>query len=291
MEYHSLDQIKAEFNLRTHDLDEMRRSLKKMQVKLYPRGQSGQIQTPEEKTRFSRIDAAITFIDELKYKQGQLIPLSEVPKLMEVWKDLVPSTRNRDLQVRLSEQIRRSIGRIRSRHLLPKVSVSTLSAILTIIWVFPRQISEHPVLGDLIDITSPAFSILWLFCLAGTAAMWVLFRRRAGREKRFKTSLELESVQNRLLSQFIFRRQTSAIEQRPFTKDEFIHYLVDSPPEQAGAATILPDPEQIDLELAQSLADVIFTRAEAKGVIVKETGALLSDVFVLNPASDLTTDR
>lgn len=290
MNYKNLNQIKKDFNISDDDIKEVRKELIKIKAKLHPDKNSGKFKTKDDENRYHKVGEAIQFIDEEK-SNYTLIPLKEVNSLINTIKELIPSDKENILlkqEHQLSEKIESGIKNVKSRHLLPKVSVTAVSAILSIIWLFPSQISEHPVLSKFIDINSIWFTVVWFYSLMTTGALWLYFAFSENKDKQFKSLLKIEAFQDEIFKEFIgFKKHQSREGDFNFTKSEFIDFIrFEVPdrnnPEGLKIARYINRFRNLDLELAQSLSETILIRAENKECIKKDNRKSLSDVYLLS---------
>jgi hypothetical protein len=291
MSFNSVDQITNEFELSSDNPSDLLKKLKRLRLDLHPDNNAGEFCSKEDEVKFLKIGTAIDYLNETIRNSKSLVPVSEIKDLIEVVSKLIPNDKVNSLELKLSDQINASITKIKSQRLLPKITVSSLTAILTALWVFPSTISEHTILKNYVDINSKAFSYLWLCCLISTVVMWIRFSITEAREKDFRTRLNTESVQNKLFEEFLYRNADTMKEKFTFTKDDFIN-SINSMHERRYFPSInsffryFINPfflrgDSIDIELAQSLANVIFTLAEQKKIIQKSNSPSLSDQFLL----------
>ncbi len=123
---------------------------------------------------------------------------------------------------------------------------------------------------------------------------WLFARRDEDRIKEATKRLNLESIQNRLFHSFSNMKIYIAKKENEtffrFSKDELIEHLTDmntfsleySPRRHAidnPFAFIMARKRNIDLELAQTLSDIIIERAKRKNLILLEQDQNLSDTY------------
>lgn len=295
--YESLDHIKREFGLTSDAPDDLRKELRLAQKPLHPDLQSptGVFASQEDRQKFEHIEQAIEFIDDHieRTRRGALVPVDTITDIVRVVRDLTTSRATTDSEQRLAAQTSRAVAEFRYQHRLPKITASTVTVVMTALWLFPSTIKDHPVLARFFDVSSNLFSMVWFECLLITGMLWLWLTILEGRHGRFVSTLKVESVQNQLFKAFLRSRREESLaaseadpELRKFTKDDFVHFLQE--PRRVFMERTVPTvlhrlggARRIDLELAHAIADAVVTRAEAKGVIAKDSKAGLTDVFTI----------
>ena len=291
MEYYSIKEIRDEFGIDSESPDEIRKELIKKLSKIHPDKNKGEFSSGKEKEDYLKINSAIRFLDEQTKDQEALIPLKDVTDLIKTVKELVPTNNENKSVEKLRIKIDDSIDKLKHRNRTPKIATSSITALLTILWVFPSAVKQHPILGRYIDPTCLSFSIftiIWLFSLMFAAIFWSFLRRIENKEAAFKKRLNLESVQNSLFKEFIDtgRHRTPTDSQVRFLKAEFVKFLASTATYEVTPSPLLfrflsPD-KVIDLELLEALAKVILNRAEVNGYIKRDKGKNIDDLYVVN---------
>lgn len=285
MEYYSIQEISDEFGIDNESPDEIRKELIKRMSKIHPDKNKGEFSSEKEKRDYLKINSAIRFLDLQTKDQEALIPLKDVTDLIKTLKELVPTNNENKSTEKLRIKIDNNIDKLKHRNQTPKIATSSFTALLTILWVFPSTVQQHPILSMYIDPTYIWFTIIWLYSLMFTAILWSFLRRIENKEAAFKKRLNIESVQNSLFEDFIASGilTTHTGGQVIFLKTGFVIFLTEYykvRPSLLRFRFLSPD-KVIDLELSEALAKVILNRAEVNGYIKKDKGKNIDDMYVV----------
>lgn len=284
MSFQNLQQIRESFGLSNNDPEGIRRELRLRMKKIHPDTKSAESpQLGTEKEEVLRITAALSFLDDAR-KETAVVPVAEVTALVQALKDLVPDSREKDRETRLSQQIDAKIEEAKSTGRLPKIILTVLAALLTVVWLFPGITANHPVMSKYINVENPVFNIIWLALILYTGAIWLVFKLWGDRQAGSKKNLGLELTQNRLFDSFVISKgeQQGAATETGFYKDQFVSHIVGGGAGTSTVSSLLRGrPRPVDEELAQSLADTILFRAEKKGIIKKKEGKSLREYYLL----------
>lgn len=142
------------------------------------------------------------------------------------------------------------------------------------------------MLSSFVDTGNPQFAAAWIGSIFLTVFVWLFYQLLENRYTQFQLRLKTESFQNRLFREF---REYLALDMNQtafadgFTKEDFAEYLMNKRP-SSGASALGLNPRQIDLDVAQQLAEMIFERAVKANVIRSSTTAKMSEYFnITNP--------
>lgn len=162
---------------------------------------------------------------------------------------------------------------------------------MSVIWLFPKQFSENPLIKNFIpkvDIYSDEyqkmssfqkeivmsqyqhfafFQVVWFSSLLLFCFTWFILWHRENRDEQLKKSLMLERNINNMFFEFI--NYTLSVENNKviFTKDQLVDFI------ESGN-------RRIDQDLAQSLGEIIIQKGLAKKVIENVDNQSLSDAFI-----------
>lgn len=282
MQFSNLASIMREFNISENDPKEIRKVLSQMRAEIHPDKTGGNFLSKEVSNRFYEISNAIEYIEQIltNSKSDNIpVPMQDLTELIKVIRDLVPPQNKIDIaEEKLDTSIKNSIDQIKLRFRTPKIAISTITTIISFIWIFPNTIKEHPVLGKVIDITSSNFTYIWLEIILFCVAIWLFAFLNETREKEIKENLGVESYQNNLFDEFVYKERI----QSNITKEEFIEFLLSQFSNKSFR--ILPNFMRrgyIDRQLAQDIADLIMSRAEKRGVITQISGKSLSNLYTV----------
>lgn len=288
MEYYSIKRIRDEFGIDSESPDEIRKELMKRIFKIHPDKNKGEFSSEKEKEDYLKINSAITFLDEQAKDQKALTPLKDVTDLITTVKGLVLTNNESKSAEKLRIKIDDSIDKLKHRNQTPKIAASTITAIVTILWVFPSTVQQHPILSMYINPTDIWFTIIWLYSLMLTTMLWWILRRIENREAASKKRLNLESVQNSLFEEFINTGKHTAPTggQVRFLKAEFVKFLTRQVIDEVRLSPMpfrfLSPDKEMDLELPEALAKVILNRAEVNGYIGRDKGKNIDDMYVVD---------
>lgn len=199
-----------------------------------------------------------------------------------------------------------------------KITSSVVAGIITLIWIFPETIQNHSILKNLYLVRDPMLlSGIWLCALIFTSMIWFILKRRERKSEELIKSYSLESVQNNMFQLFVdwcypqYLLCVAGAENRTtqFSKDDLIHFLMNDyysykhflngkVPSYALTNEYLQEPrvkkekiavfsfgiiqkiEEIDLEMASHLADLIILRLLERSIIQQSGNKGLSDLYI-----------
>lgn len=209
----NIDQIKQKFGIAETGLPEIKKELRKITALLHPdKNGKTEFESETDKETFLSAVSAIEFIDSMENRDNfvstAIIPLP-VNTLIEIIRDIIPAKENEkkaSVEERLQDQITQRSIEIKSHNRYPKLTVSAISVLLTVLWAFPSTVSEHPILSKYIDIATPAFGFLWLLSVILTAVIWYLSKVVETQQKIFQSRLRTEIFQNNIFTDFLWKR-------------------------------------------------------------------------------------
>jgi hypothetical protein len=143
-----------EFGIDNESPDEIRKELIKRMSKIHPDKNKGEFSSEKEKRDYLKINSAIRFLDLQTKDQEALIPLKDVTDLIKTLKELVPTNNENKSTEKLRIKIDNNIDKLKHRNQTPKIATSSFTALLTILWVFPSTLQQHPILSMYIDPTA-----------------------------------------------------------------------------------------------------------------------------------------
>lgn len=292
MPFENIDQIKKEFNFTEDDPKEIRKKLRRLMVRWHPDKHGGESGiSPKTRDKFLKANEADQFLENYISKQTAIVPTSETTELIKLVRDLVITNKKdnetTNSEVRLSEHIDHGVNQLGKQYLAPKITVSAITTALTFLWLLPDTINEHSVLSNYINVTNQDFFKVWAMSLVLTIIVLYGTSISEDRQKRFQSGLKTELFQNNVFEEF---RHLHPVEE--FTKSDFVKFLTlrnlrsayHNLPRVAFEPLILQMIGRprliIDPESAQIIADIVFERAERRGVIQKcDSARKLEDVY------------
>lgn len=276
-----LEEIKAKYNISAGDLEEFGSALKGKLKESHPDNNK-----EYNSDYFTELNNDLTYVESLiknSENQNTLVPMNEVLQtLAEIFQ--APVKADKDPKEVLNEKLSaniQSLFLITKKHLRTfRIGSTTVTAIITFLWMFPNQIIEHPLIqmffGDSkYEITRFAMiiTVIWLCVLLYTIIIWCSSIRRERIVKAIMERLKLESVQNEIFMNFL----DSLYQDRQFSKREFMKYLAWGLSEKKNQRKTLNF--NFEEEMVQNMADIILLRAIDYGVIRKIKSHSLIDCY------------
>lgn len=186
---HDLIQIKEMYYSQGYDA--LIRSLKHDRSSLHPDKNGNQFDSEDAEARYHFLNSAIEYVNELETKSKQLIPMSDVTKLVEVMSKSIalhntPSTK--EIENTSRENVRFELSR---KYKGKKIGSGVFAAFLGfIITQFP-DLEKNPILKPFIS--EPIFTHLLLAIGLYSAFFFVLLWIREGREESLATYMLSEA--------------------------------------------------------------------------------------------------
>lgn len=270
----SLEQIREEFQIADGTPDAIRAKLRAKQSLIHPDRNEGTFASETDEKLFHKLGAAIEFID-YRNDPGALVSISVVTDLAKAVTDLVKAQSSAPHNT-LSEQIRDEIQSYRLRFKFPKIALSAITVALSAVWIFPKTVSEHPILGRWLDSSSPSFGIAWFYVLVTTVGFWILVWFKEERQRGFQESLKTEMVQNR-----IFRDFLCAHGKNNFSIEDLVYFLTERSLRRYRSPflSLFGNPREISISMAHTIAEVIIKRALSRQAIKKEGIGQISETY------------
>lgn len=276
-----LQYLVSELNLNGNN-SEIRKDLIRKMKDIHPDTNGGEFKNDEEKLLFNKLSEGVEEIDDLSNNQLSVIKTSDIVTLAN---NLSITNKIVSLNDNLDKHIERFYSNYKSRYTFPKFSLTAVTSVLSIIWLFPSQLSEHPVLGDLINVNSSLFNSIWFASLLFTALFWIIINQKEQKQKALLSRFNTESYQNNLFNEFIWEIQQDNVHYKGnnsfISKDLFVKFLFSNFSRHRPIYFL--GSNEIDNEVAQSVADIVFSRAEEKGLIKKVDTKSLIDQYEIEP--------
>jgi len=163
--------------------------------------------------------------------QETLVPISEVVSALKDMMQVMPKKEIDEkelLNMRLSESIHSQISMVKKRQWTYRISSAVVLVIITFLWTFPNQVMDHPLIQMIFNnvwhLTERyviIITFIWLFVLLFTIVYWLITIRIERTEKAIVDRLKLESVQNKIFMDFVYKISPET----QFSKEDFIKYL------------------------------------------------------------------
>lgn len=284
MKFQSLDEIRRLFDTEV-PADEIRRELRERQAAMHPDQNRGTFRNSLEEAEFHRLAAAIEAIDAgIPESSPALVPISAVKDLVSIVRDSMPSAASLSTHTLEKETEKRVIDFKRS-HTVPKVTVASLTGVLTFLWLFPQTIADHPVLGGILNYMSGVpFLVAWGGMLSVTVVTWIMLRRVETRQQAFQTELATEHFQNQALREFLDEFVAQHPDNPTFSKTQFADWLL----HRRSYITFTfwfsyRHKRLMDSDLAETVASAVLERAMANGYLVRDDRPSMAGLYRLAP--------
>lgn len=288
MAYTSLHSIKEDFNIDTDDVDVIRSLINQVRVQLHPDKNNGEFKDEQAKERYHKANDAISYLDSLK-SDNQLMIVEKMTDLARIISEIAPINQIATLNSKVESRIDVAIQTYKSSLFLPKISLTAITAVLTFLFAFPEKMEKLPFFSDINKDGSVSenhtFTVLWFVIMAHTGVLWIMASVIEDKEKRRLALLKTERVQNQVFKSFLSSTLYSD-SQRSFVKSDLIDFILFSGKARNPSSALFGG-NHITGEVAQSVAEVILEKAEKTGIIEKEPGKFLTEIFKLKEGFDL----
>lgn len=297
MKFNSTDEIKKHFDLASDTTSDLKSQLHEIIKKIHPDKNGGSFRTKADEKYFLEIQDAIEFLDN---SNNLPVTRQELSLITQILKDILPASQIKQSEnyLILENKIQTSIKFYKSKHLFPKISTSALAIVLTAIWLFPNSVSEHPVLKNYFKTDNPTFGIFWFGSVFLCAMTWLILKAVEKRDKELKRGLSLETNLNKIFTRFIdYRYHGKVVDDFfYFNKDELIDFILEYDFKNDRVKVrkfkksildiytdflmkLIPVSSNVDIDLAQSVGDVIIEKGTAKKVVERVDSFSINDTF------------
>jgi hypothetical protein len=272
----TINQIKKDFGLGSNNIDELIEILKEKRINLHPDKTNGNFIDKAHEQDYHNVDESIQCLENIS-SNSSLMVNEQITSLINVVKDLIPNTKESTLQTNLESRINFAIENYKSRLLIPKVSLTAITAVMTFLIAFPTQVKDNIILAKYLDTQSSYFALTWLTMILYTGAFWLITYSNQERGKRNLSMLKVDSTQNLIFDDFIrFENRTL------FSKDELTNFIFRRYSRRnKSLMSLFFGEETVTLEVAQSIAEIIIARGEKKCILKPSGENSLSDTFIV----------
>ncbi len=276
MEFHSTKSIKDNFNIDSNDIDVIYDTVYQIRLKLHPDKTNGEFMSEVEKENYYNADAAIKYLN-LARSNSQIIVVEKMTEMIKAIAELSPINKENILQTKFDTNLSLAIKNYKSIFFIPKLSLTGISAFMTFLIAFPKNDAITQYFPFYINTMRSA----WFPSVIITCVLWIISYFIQEKAKNRLSMLKVDSIQNKLFSDFLsfLNDNLSATKNEViFSKDAFTYFVYN--PEKRinkNAFVRLTDipvslfNSAMTLEVAQSIAEIILSRYEAKGGIEKTT--------------------
>lgn len=286
MKTERIEAIRKEYEIDSLDLDEIKVELKRQLAKEHPDNNAGKCDIEN----FEKIKDDFEYVESLLKNNNtnfSMIPMDEVLRaVLDLTKNTQLSKSKKDeLQDKLEASIDTQMNNFRKRFKRQRYSLSTVTAILTFLWMIPREIASHPVIQIVINeynynIFVLFLTVLWVFACTLTGVYWLKTAREERMEKNLLERIKLENFQNEIFMGYMNRFKRGDT----FSKTDFMDhlgYIFDSPIDRYNLYLMKNRKAYVREEVIQGMADIILNRAIEHGVIRKTDSLSLVDCYMV----------
>ncbi|MES2377623.1 MAG: hypothetical protein V4553_13650 [Bacteroidota bacterium] len=213
------DKIKLKYNIKVTDPESVRDLLTKELASHHPDKTGGNFPDEQTEKTFHELSDAVAYLDNTRSNQ-QLIPISSVTEIVKIVSQMMPQSKIPATETLLKNTIQEVIRDHRTGLVFPRFTSASLTVILTFLFLFPKTVTEHPILKLYLHPGTQLFGMVWLTLVCLTALIWIYTYRHEERNKRMLSKLKLASVQNELIGAFL-----TQIKRDVFTKSQLSEYM------------------------------------------------------------------
>ncbi|WBX75316.1 hypothetical protein PG911_11680 [Tenacibaculum ovolyticum] len=268
MKFKSIEQVKSEFGLNSNEQAEIKSELKRKLAESHP-DKVGETNFDSE--YFEKIKSGLDFLT--KTTTTELVTTEQVTDLIQIVKELTTKNSSDTAEKQFSDSLDNYYKERKEALLIPKISLSVITGVLSFLWLFPQTVQDHPILSKYINFENSASTLIWFVLLLYTIIFWIMISRKERREKNLSKRLKTERIQNKILVDF--KRENN---DEKFIKSDLTESILDkySFRKQPSILTVFMGRAGIEQETAENLANYIIGKAESKDLIkeVKESQTL-----------------
>lgn len=221
--FNNLEEIIQEFDIDSSDSSEILTLLKEKRIQLHPDKTGGSFKSDDCKKEYESVNQAILFLDSKLDKSNELALMTNgVRDLLEIISKQNITAESLTAENKLSETINNNIIQFKSKSLFPKISSSTITILVTYIFMFPNQIQNHPILSKFINISNQVFLLVWLMVLLTTIELWAICFIKENKNKEILAKFKTETYQNNLFMEFIEFIERN----KSFSRDDLLNYII-----------------------------------------------------------------
>ena len=304
----TIKKIRQKYSIDSDDINVIRKELREKRVSMHPKYNFA---SDDDEEQYLELVGDLEKIDDEIVNSKALVCVDNFQKSLDFIrendsrKELVKI----EQQKRLDKQIDTCIASYRSKVFIPKVTLTTITAVLTFVWAFPSLLLDHPFFKPLfytynfsvgsneLNMNFYLFSVIWIYILFYTIYIWIITAVNENRKKDLFSKMQFESNQNELLNDFF--EHGDFIDEKTFLKVNFIDFLMNN----SESVVLGEGPSNksrqyysklnlirffsffsvkkplMDYEIADSVSEIILTKAINKGLIKVNGSAGLEDIY------------
>lgn len=275
----TIEEIQKEFSILDDNPEVIEKELQKLLAENHPDKTGGKFLDDNQEERYFLISKAIDSLKNLKNENTQVVPISVFNSLVDIIKENKNVVSKNDNNLLIQHSIDNAIKRVPSQNLFPKISLSTITGIISFIWFFPNTIKEHPILSDLIKTNNKYFTLIWAIILLFTIYFWLITLFSENKQKSFIESLNTELTQEDIFQRFIHSDYLIYHDDITFYKADLVKFIENKTYHHSFNKFILFKRNIIPTSLAESIADKIIEIAKNRQIIEEVKSNSLSPRF------------
>ncbi|AQM60835.1 hypothetical protein [Clostridium baratii] len=293
MKFQSIEEIKKYFKYSNEDINDLRLKIIKERNSYHPDKSGGDFSDENQKNKYFICQEAIDYLES--YKLEYVDQKSDILKIIEQNQALIEQQNKSIIMEKNLKTYKDSMNtsangilrKYKSRYMMPKMTSTGVLAFMTFIQAFPKTFHDNILSKNLItDNIKLSIQILWIYILIFTAMLWCICWLKENRLKIIIDDLSMESIQNQLFNNYI----TKKMDKNNFyhcsdiyrdndnirvNKVEFVNYTKNLGIEDRRMRVYY---RYLD-DVLYKVADIVFEKAENKGIIRKIEQKTLNDEY------------
>lgn len=186
------------------------------------------------------------------------------------------------LKDKLASSVEKRMSYVKGIGKAPKISLGVVNAVMGALFLFPEQVSNHPILGVYISKYFKIFSLLWLYLIIITVAYFVYLAINQQKSIEIINQCQSEQFQERVFISFMKRNGLNY----EFDKFDLEDCIVDHLPinyrrnkQNIGLRGILFNIDLIDSDILNDTSSILIQKAINKGIIEEVKTKTLTDTY------------
>lgn len=218
--FNDLEEIIQKFDINSSNISEILKLLKEKRTQLHPDKTGGDFKSDDLKSQYELVDQAIHFLESGLHENNDIVSTNkDVQKLVEIISKQNLNLESSNVENKLSETINNNIVQFKSKSFFPKVSSSTITILITYIFMFPNTIQDNLILSKFIDTSDNGFLLAWEISFLIMIELWVNCFIKENKNKEILAKLKTETYQNTLFMEFTKSN-------RSFSRDDLLNYIL-----------------------------------------------------------------
>jgi len=305
MRFSSLYDITKYFKIDSASHADVLEQLKRERNKIHPDKNGGDFHSPDNEKKFHDLNEAIEWIESNSNNQqitiNQVTDIIKAITAVERHSNIKNEIENK--QALLVKSLQTTKALVLKKIQFPKIATTVIASIISFIWLFPQQIAEHPVIGNLVNTKNKYFVIYWIIALGTAIYLWLYAYVKDFKQQSLSRMIESDTYQSNIFKTFLANLATTNNDKLHekgyliFSKEKFINFIFSTLKEKRKKNTLkdiallvyttglyslyLVQPT-IDIETLEKLADLVIKKNIEKGTITKFEGQSLEELFKTN---------